>query len=671
MSSDEPETDPLIGIVVEKYVIERRIGAGGMGVVYFARHESLGTPAAIKTLNIQSLQDPVARERFLREAQALARVQDEGLVHIRSIGTLPDGRPYILMEFLDGQTLATHLADSEGDRLSIEQALRFTKQIATTLGTLHVHRIVHRDIKPANIMLVEDPVVPGQLRTKLLDFGIAKLLEANSDLTRNANQIPGTPAYMAPECCEGKPADGKADVYSLGCVLYQMLCGRTPYLEDGGNMLAKHIFQRPVPPHLQTRAVPRAVSEFVLELLARYPVDRVSPEVAATRAGELLVLPASTAWRGRWLWRSLWQHLRHHRRGIGIACLTSMLLLALSLLIWFRADWLVGVGPPWFSRLFLHSTVVRVPEGTYTSGTSSAENDIVWGMAKELDARYPQELGENTKELADNRYLDREAVQRTISLPSFLIDRYEVTNEQFAQFLNKQLGARRVYVDYLCSGGTDRKAADSKAYVCNSNGMPYKNLFNDPRYGGISFDENKGFVAAPGSSRRPVVSVTWQAAADFCAASGMRLPSEAEWEYVARRGGRRFPWGDRFPSCQDSVLERKRDSKLSHCVPNEGDVLPDVGSMPNDKSEDGVFDMGGSVMEWTLDWFVERLPASDQTIRFPLVDLPPSREDKPMRVIRGGGWTESVLSARGTGRSRARPDAMNAGIGFRCVRELR
>ena len=201
--------------------------------------------------------------------------------------------------------------------------------------------------------------------------------------------------------------------------------------------------------------------------------------------------------------------------------------------------------------------------------------------------------------------------------------------------------------------------------------MPYKNLFNDPRYGGISFDETKGFVAAPGSSRRPVASVTWQAAADFCAASGKRLPTEAEWEYVARRGGRRFPWGDRFPSCQDAVLERKRDSKLSHCVPNEGDVLPDVGSMPNDKSEDGVFDMGGSVMEWTLDWFVERLPASDITIRSPLVDSPPSSEEKPMRVIRGGGWTESVLSARGTGRSRGRPDAMNAGVGFRCVRELR
>ena len=295
MSSDKPEADPLIGVVIEKYEIERRIGAGGMGVVYFARHESLGTPAAIKTLNVQSLQDPVAQERFLREAQALARVQDEGLVHIQSIGTLPDGRPYILMEFLDGQTLATYLANAEGGRLSVEQALRFTKQIATTLGTLHAHRIVHRDIKPANIMLVEDPVVPGRLRTKLLDFGIAKLLEANSDLTRNANQIPGTPAYMAPECCEGKPADGKADVYSLGCVLYQMLCGRTPYLEDGGSMLAKHIFQRPVPRHLQTKDVPRAVSEFALKLLARYPADRVSAEVAAKRAGELLAFPSSTA----------------------------------------------------------------------------------------------------------------------------------------------------------------------------------------------------------------------------------------------------------------------------------------------------------------------------------------------------------------------------------------
>lgn len=656
--------DPLIGRVVDRYRLERVLARGGMGVVYLARHEQLDKLAAVKTL-LPPLQEGSARTRFVREAKALGMIKTPGVVDIYNVGQFSDGAPYILMEYLVGRTLAERLQASSHGCLSCEEALTLAAQLADTLAELHEKSIVHRDIKPDNIILVPDGGAGGE-RTKLLDLGIAKLLE-DASATQTTMQ-PGTPLYMAPECCAGRPADGRADVYSLGCVLYELLCGRTPYLIDGGDVRNKHLFQRPTSPHKLVPTIPRAVSELVLELLARAPADRPSARDVAVRARHLLVSPA-VGWRWRWLWRGL----RLRRRGMKLAALLGMPILILLLLVFLAADLLARILPPWpmVSRILSASSMVRIPAGRFVMGSSKAEIEIAWDKAREYDRTLPAEQRGYEKDYLENNYLERETTERTVELNSFLMDRYEVTSEEFARFLNTRLRAQQIVVEKQCPAEKDPQSKVSGFWcVYTPDGSPFMNLHNDPSYGGITFQDGQ-FVVVPEFRRRPVVAVSWLAADSFCKAQSKRLPTEAEWEYVARRGGRRFPWGGQFPGCADAVLERASSPPFSRCRPEVAPVLPDVGSGAKDKTFDGIYDMGGSVTEWTADWFMEKLPLASPESRPPRQDPPTNAPHPLQRVLRGGAWTDSFLSARGAARFHAREDIMNAAIGFRCVRDLK
>jgi serine/threonine-protein kinase len=655
----------LIGHVVDHYRIEQELGRGGMGVVYLARHEDeklASSVAAVKTISPHALSDEQARRLFVREAEALGRVTADGLVRIFNVGQLANGAPYIVMEYIEGQDLR-QLLRQEG-KLQVEQALVLTRQVAITLAALHESNVVHRDLKPDNIRLIADPLIPGGVRTKLLDLGIAKILEK---ATATKTSVSGTPLYIAPESCEGRTdVDGQVDIYSLGCVLYEMLCGRPPYLGDVGEVLAKHMFQRPLPPHKHRAGLPRAVSEFVMELLARDPRDRPTAKEVAERVRVLEQDPVRVPWRARRLWR----RLRQPRSGTRLAFITSMILILLLVITVFAADSLVRLLPAWpvVGRVLRSSSMVRIPAGRFVMGSSTSELDIARRMARTYDIRQGGQLYE--KDYSEYRYLDREAVQRTVKLPSFLIDRYEVTNRDFSRFLQDRLTAKSITVNDRCPS-ENRTSQSAPGYLCvYKDGRPYKNLHNDPRYGGITFLDGQ-FVVAPESQRRPVVAVSWQAAKDFCAAQGKRLPTEAEWEYVARRGdGRRFPWGEVPPGCEDAVLERKSDGKFSTCRPEPPrPELPPVGSAKADRTLDGAYDMGGSVAEWTSDLFMDTLPPGSTTLRSPRYD-PPAGEEDSYRSLRGGAWTESFLSARGAARFRARAELLHASMGFRCVRDI-
>lgn len=666
MCDASTSSDPLIDEVVEGYRIERRLGAGGMGVVYLARHRELSRTAALKTLPSCVLPDEEAVQRFRREAEALARVHDDGLVHIYNVGQLIDGRPYILMEYIEGELLSSFRSRVEGGRLSSKQALELGAQLAMTIAAFHLHKVAHRDIKPDNIMLVPDPLARGGQRTKILDMGIAKLLEDPAS-TRAA----GTPSYMAPECWKGEYLDGKVDVYSLGCVLYELLSGSPPFLDAGGSVHAQHQLLRPVPLHRRVSGLPLAVSEFVLELLAREPADRPSAQQTAERALYLQQSPDSAAWRWRWIGRWLRAHARTLRLGPGLAFLSGMLLLLLLLAL-FASDWLVRVLPwPGAARYLPLARVVRVPGGTFVAGSSRSEIEIAWSMARDLDAALPGPSAPYTSEYREYAYLDREQIQRTVTLPALLVDRYEVTNTEFADFLNTRLRQGQVRILDACPDPA-QPSEPIEGYRCvfRMDQVVYKNLHNDPNYGGFGF-ESGTFVVAPDSRDRPVVAVSFAAAFDFCAAAGKRLPTEIEWEYVARRGGRRFPWGDLPPSCSDSVIERSRKTVFSHCLPPPGrPLLPDVGSLLGDRTLDGVSDMGGSVMEWTSDRFSETLaPDSGNSLSAHLL-APTASADRRRRATRGGGWTESFLSARGAARFGADENILHSGLGFRCVQDL-
>ena len=291
------------GRVVGNYRIGEQLGEGGVGAVYRAEHTQLGKKAAVKVLleELSNNKDVVAR--FFNEARAATAIDHPGIVSVFDFGYAVDHRAYIVMEFLEGETLGERRRRL--GRLPVPEALTICRQVAGALGAAHARGIVHRDLKPDNIMLVRDPDVLGGQRAKVLDFGIAKLIEheeRSADDTLPAvktksGKIMGTPTYMAPEQCRGAgDVDHRADIYALGCVLYALICGRPPFLaEASGDLIAAHILSEPPAPRTVSPEIPEPVEEVLLRLMAKRPDDRyasMAEVVAALEGASAGTLPA-------------------------------------------------------------------------------------------------------------------------------------------------------------------------------------------------------------------------------------------------------------------------------------------------------------------------------------------------------------------------------------------
>lgn len=273
------------GTQIGPYRIVRLLGAGGMGAVYEARQEPLNRRVALKTLHPQCVTNPELVARFFNEAKVLSSLEHPSLVQVSDFGHAADGTAYLVMEYLRGQSLGHRLRTGTG-RLPVVAALQVIWQVAEVLCLAHAQGVVHRDLKPDNLMLVADPVAPGGERVKVLDFGIAKLLHqtAPGGPHTDTQAVMGTPAYMSPEQCAGAGrVDAKSDVYSLGCVLFQLLAGRTPFIAEGtGRLLGMHLYEEP--PALSSLApeVPAAVCALVHRLLRKDSGQR--PSMAETAA---------------------------------------------------------------------------------------------------------------------------------------------------------------------------------------------------------------------------------------------------------------------------------------------------------------------------------------------------------------------------------------------------
>jgi serine/threonine protein kinase len=289
----------LIGKQIGSYQVVGMVGVGGMGVVYEGHHTQLKRRTAIKILNEQFAKNSQIAERFWNEARIVSVIQHPGLVSVLELGELPGGAPYIIMEYLDGESLG-HRIQRTGGRL-VADTLRLGRQIASTLTVVHAHGVVHRDLKPDNVMIVADPEASGGERAKLLDFGIAKI-SVESGLAgqiehrkTRTGAILGTPLYMAPEQCRGAGAvDEKADVYSLGVILFEMLSGVPPFRADApGDLMALHIFHPP-PSLLEVAPwVSVELSGLILRMLAKVPKERPSATEVA-KVLEQLGAPRAT-----------------------------------------------------------------------------------------------------------------------------------------------------------------------------------------------------------------------------------------------------------------------------------------------------------------------------------------------------------------------------------------
>jgi serine/threonine protein kinase len=291
--------DLLIGQLLGGYQVVSRIGAGGMGTVYAAQHQRIGRKAAVKVLQSSAAADDEWRKRFLTEAEALASLKHRNLVDVYEFGDLPDGRQYLMMEFLEGEPLDRYI--SKHAPMPPAQALGIAEQILNGLGEAHKKGIVHRDLKPANVMLLREH--SGELQVKVLDFGLARqnavpLAQlAHGARAEQASLAAGTPEYIAPEQAQAQQVDGTADLYSLGVMLYEMLSGRLPFESTSvSELLQKHLSERPQPLSSVAGQLPEGVEDFVHSLLEKDPLVRPqSADLARQHVQRLLKRMAAEA----------------------------------------------------------------------------------------------------------------------------------------------------------------------------------------------------------------------------------------------------------------------------------------------------------------------------------------------------------------------------------------
>lgn len=264
----------LTGKIIEgKYKLEQRIGRGGMGSVYLARHTNFNKIFAIKVLSSDIAQDPSAYKRFRQEAEACAKIKHPNAVDVNDFGKTPDpeGLVYMVMEYIEGSTLRKIM--ERGGALSPERAVHLARQICAGISAAHRAGIVHRDLKPDNVMV---EIIDGQEVAKVLDFGIAKLKDTQyqSSITKT-NSVLGTPNYMSPEQCTGTTVDARSDIYSLGVMLYEMLSGQLPFrAATAPAIIVQHVTKEPTPLIQICNKVPEPLSHVVMRALAKEPSKR-------------------------------------------------------------------------------------------------------------------------------------------------------------------------------------------------------------------------------------------------------------------------------------------------------------------------------------------------------------------------------------------------------------
>jgi serine/threonine-protein kinase len=604
-----------------RYQLLDELGRGAMGVVYKGHDPTIDRPVALKVLTPgQGLEGPERaqyRKRFLREARAAGRLTHPNIVTVYDVGEDQD-RAFLVMEYIEGEPLDRLLR--RVGALPLPRVLEIADQVAGALDYAHAHGIVHRDVKPANILVSSSGLV------KVTDFGIARLADADLTLTQHTQ---GTPSYMAPEQVAGHPVDGRADLFALGALLYELLTGARAFPGERLTTIIYRIVHEEPPPLCKVApGLPPGIGPCLQRALAKDPARRyaraaelardlrqtaaAAPKEGGVRPAPVFQTPTAPTLRlpvGRGGPRRRWLIAggaalaavvvfvgilgrASHRAGAPRASAPAPLAVreeparkadvpgeaTRHLPEWKRrpdpeAQRQAAPGPPPHERD--GAPMVHVPGGTFLMGDTHGDGD------------------------------PNERPVHRVSVAAFRMDRTEVTVVQFARFL--------------------QTAQQTKA-------LP----------GGV--------WPVNGAKRtHPAVNVPWRAAAVYCRWAGKRLPTEAEWEFAARGlDGRRYPWGNAWDGA------RARSAENSH-----GGGPVDVGSYPAGASPFGVLDMAGNVWEWVgspYGIYPSQPPGGRE----------PSGPAKP-QVIRGGSWFQTPWDLRTTKRDFADPGHRSPYIGFRCA----
>jgi formylglycine-generating enzyme required for sulfatase activity/predicted Ser/Thr protein kinase len=631
-----------------RYVILERLGRGGMGSVYAATDTKLERKVALKVLDAADVgQDAAYKARLLREAKIAARVEHERIARVYDVGD-HEGVGFVEMEYVQGSTLRTWMA---GRRVSAAETVDIAVQIAEGLAALHASGVIHRDLKPENVMLT------AQGKIKLLDFGLARAAAAPSDHGPAAGRpvfdgasiaaASGTPGYMAPEQCAGKPIDERVDVFALGVILYELVTGERLFRGDTvGAVIETTLSWTPDLSNEAWHGVPVELRNYTARMLARDPDQRfanggavlaelvqLSNETSRNRVGLPGAVVHDQLGKAQTQLAPRRFGLGRVRRGVArrsveVACAVA----AVVFVVMPRAQ---PVAPP-----VAPPGMALIDVGTIDVGMDPGKID---DECAQIGSACPR------------KEIQEETPRIEVTVAPFFLDQTEVTNEKLVRMLN-QLAASITVVqdkDDHYPRFVSRHQAGKDVILADL----YDRSGDRNRDSGIELVGVSQFRVRPGSAQLPASLISWDGAKLYCEYLGKRLPTETEWEAAARgRDDRRFPWGNALPRCNEVV------------IPNDGTIVPTswgcaeatvaraVGTSPQDHTPDGVDDLAGNLTEWTASlWSVgSREPAASPG------------GDERARVVRGGSWGEAYM-ARSRGRTPLLPSIMGSNLGFRCA----
>ncbi len=536
-----------LGKTISKVRIDKYLAHGGMAEVYLGTHLTLDRQVAVKVLHSHIEENPDLLARFHREARVVAGLRHPNIVQIYDFDAV-DGHPYIVMEYLKGPTLASYLRELHGrnERIQPHQVARLLKALTASLDYAHEQGVIHRDIKPGNILLHKkmgdiplDQPLTNDVEAIITDFGLVRI--ANTASQTASGMVSGTPAYMSPEQARGDPIDHRTDIYSLGIVLYEMLAGRVPFEADSSLTVIYKQIHDPPPP---IPGISPAVQKVIDQTLTKRPEDRY-PAARNLAADFYLAIGMNT--EAETIINTLPEEVKSvHSKMYGSSqqTVTPQALNPAS-----RNKALIGVGvflvigliTVMIGAFFLFSRLtgtVSTPEGETPVTEPSPES------ALPPSAEGMVEIPSGTYVVGSSAGDEYHSAPKEMLLDGFWIDKYQITYDQYVQFLTA------------------------------TNGQSQEIL---------------------GAGIRPVRGITWTQAVAYCSWANKRLPTEAEWEAAGRGSGpnpQLYPWGE-DPTAGGQVLD----------LPFEDAY--EVGSLPFNQSPFGVYDMVGNVWEWVGEPYAE------------------------------------------------------------------
>jgi len=650
----------MIGTVLDgRYRLDKLIGEGGMGDVYRATHVHIDTEFAVKLLKPEFVANQTAIKRFRLEAKAAGRIHHPNAVRVTDFGVTPERIVYLVMELVQGHSLRSLMRNEK--KLDYIRAVRIVLQICGALEAAHRGGVIHRDLKPDNILIEK---VHDTERVKVLDFGIAKLKETKTDaFLTQAGTIIGTPQYMSPEQCQGKPLDPASDIYSIGILLYEMLSGTVPF--DGESVLQvvyDQLHAQPRPLREISPDTPEPLAQVVMRALEKEPAQRQSSAIqlsdelkqAVEMAGEggsisistplVFRPPDSTSMRrpGIDSPSPAFGEERHN--------LSPSLSEGRSLSI---------------SR---ETTALSRKGAELTAEIDATSSQIGLGRSnslekKELAAQKPVDLEAETEELPGGRKSRTQliAIAAIVLVALAGIIFYFIMNPSQPSSDPRPPAPPEGMV-YIPSGKFMMGRNDGSSDEGPAHEVQVEPFFLDAQE--VTNQDYKRFVDAtsrpapkhwkfngyykPDEARFPVTYVTWDDAASYAKWANKRLPTEAEWEYAARGGDKGFlyPWGNQWQDGYANV-DRKEQTKPAP-----------VRSFEKDISPFGIYDMAGNVSEWVQDFYSDGYGA---------------KQDQRLRVYRGSNFLDApkTNTYRWSDFPTEIPDNQKLRVGFRCAKDIK